>query len=326
MSLPWIQRTGLRAVANAASRQKLSILIYHRVLPELDPILQGDPDVHAFRANMDVVASIFNVLPLSEAIRGLRDRNLPPRAACITFDDGYADNADHALPVLQEYGLPATFFIASGLVEGGMMFNDRIAEAVRNMNPGNVDLSLFGLGTREIQTPEDRRALIVALVEAIKHQEGTARTEYVEALETLSPKSPPGALMMNHDQLRLLAASGMEIGGHTRTHPILTRIPDAEARAEIGEGREELETILREPVRLFAYPNGKPDQDYAQRHTRMVRDCAFEAAVSTAWGVSRPDRDPFQLARFTPWDATSLRFGARLIWNLSQTHPTLANS
>lgn len=326
MRLSWTQRTGLRLAASAASHRKLSILIYHRVLPELDPILQGDPDVQAFRANMDVVSKVFNVLPLSEAIRALRHGNLPPRAACITFDDGYADNVDHALPILQEYGLPATFFIASGLVGGGMMFSDRIAESVRNLPQGTVNLSFTGLGQHEIQSTGDRRWLIAAIVEAVKHLEGTARMECIEALEAQSPTALPRDLMMTQDQVRRLVESGMEVGGHTRTHPILTRIPDSEARAEIGEGREELESIVGEPVRLFAYPNGKPDQDYAQRHTHMARECGFEAAVSTAWGVSRPGRDPFQLARFTPWDATSFRFGARLIWNLSQTNPPLAMS
>ena len=88
------------------------------------------------------------------------------------------------------------------------------------------------------------------------------------------------------------------------------------AAAEIEEGKARLEAILGEPVRLFAYPNGVPQQDYAAEHARMARDCGFTAAVSTAWGAAGAQSDRFQLPRFTPWDRQRLRFGVRLMANL----------
>lgn len=300
---------------------RLSILIYHRVLSRPDPLLPGDPDAAVFHWQMQAVARLFNVLPLAEAVARLADGTLPPRAACVTFDDGYADNAEVALPILQELGVPATFFVAAGYLDGGMMFNDQVIESLRRLPGKEVDLVDVGLGVHRIATPDERASVAMKLIRAIKHLDSSERQEKVDALKTRCPEPLPDDVMMTTAQLQQLADAGMTIGGHTLSHPILTRIPDARAREEIGGGRETLEAILKQPVRLFAYPNGKPGQDYDARHVTMVRECGFGAAASTAWGVSTGLRDPYQLARFTPWDRTPLRFATRLVLNLRQTRP-----
>lgn len=110
--------------------------------------------------------------------------------------------------------------------------------------------------------------------------------------------------------------SGMEIGAHTVTHPILTRTSADAARNEIIECGRRLSDILRVPVRLFAYPNGKPGVDYASEHVRMVRDAGYAAAVSTSWGGATARSDIFQLPRFTPWDRAPDRFALRLVRNV----------
>ncbi len=88
------------------------------------------------------------------------------------------------------------------------------------------------------------------------------------------------------------------------------------ARREIADGRDVLEAIVRQPVRLFAYPNGKPNVDYPCAHVRMAKELGFVAAVSTAAGAARVGDPLHQLPRFTPWDRTPRRWGARLARNL----------
>ena len=68
---------------------------------------------------------------LEVALAQLRAGTLPPRAVVVIFDDGYADNFQVALPVLQHYRLPAAFFVAAGFLDGGCMFNDLVVEACR---------------------------------------------------------------------------------------------------------------------------------------------------------------------------------------------------
>ena len=127
---------------------------------------------------------------------------------------------------------------------------------------------------------------------------------------------------MRPEQVRGLRALGMDVGAHTVTHPILTRLSPDTARAEMHDSKQELERILGEPVRLFAYPNGVPEQDYAVEHAKMARECGFDAAVSTAWGAASMRSDRFQLPRFTPWDRARWRYGARLLANFNRTEQT----
>ena len=86
--------------------------------------------------------------------------------------------------------------------------------------------------------------------------------------------------------------------------------------SDIGQGLESLGEITGAPVRLFAYPNGRPLRDYRREHAALVRELGFDAAVSSAWGAARAGDDLYQIPRFTPWDRPNWRFGLRLAKNL----------
>jgi peptidoglycan/xylan/chitin deacetylase (PgdA/CDA1 family) len=108
----------------------------------------------------------------------------------------------------------------------------------------------------------------------------------------------------------------MEIGGHTHRHPILAKLDETEARAEIAAGKAWLEETLGTRVRLFAYPNGKPGADYLPEQAEIVHGLGFDAAVSTQRGVSTASTDRYQLRRFTPWDTNRTAYALRLLQNL----------
>jgi len=296
----------------------LSILIYHRVLPQPDPLFPGEVDRVEFDKQLALLKSRFTVLPLLDAVRLARAGRLPPRAACITFDDGYADNAEVALPLLQGHGLHATFFIATGFLNGGRMWNDSVIETVRRAPDGVLDATTLGLGSHPLHTIEDRRRAIPALIGQLKYLPMEERLRQVTRLSELAGGPLPDDLMMTTAQLHKLQAAGMGIGAHTVSHPILAKLPPEQAQREIGEGKQALEAMLGAPVTLFAYPNGKPGEDYLAEHVDMVRALGFEAAVSTARGAARKGPDMFQLPRFTPWDRSPRRFVLRLARNLTQ--------
>lgn len=301
----------------AGKNAKLSIVIYHRVLPEPD-LLTGEGGIAQFEKGLRYLVNNFNILSLSEAVEKLRSGTLPGRAACITFDDGYADNAEIALPLLQKYGVTATFFIASGFLDGGRMWNDTVIESVRRAKGDKLDLNVIGLGDHAITTLEQRQKTLNQLINKLKYLPHEARAAQVEKLSTVIAADLPDDLMMTSAQVRQLHDAGMEIGGHTLTHPILASIDDTAARTEITEGKAKLEAIIGTSLRLFAYPNGKPGKDYLPAHVRIVRDAGFEAAVSTAWGTARQDSDMLQLPRFTPWDKSEWRYVLRMVQNMRQ--------
>lgn len=309
-------RLPLSLMSPAGPRARLSILIFHRVLPAADPLLPELPTAAEFETTMRWVRAWFNVLPLPQAVARLDSGTLPSRAMAITFDDGYADNEELAAPILQRLGLTATFFVSTGYLGDGCMWNDRVIEALRATRRDRLDLASLGLGAFETTGAAQRRAAIHAILKAIKHLEPRARLDAVAAVEAAAGVGAPPRPMMSDEQVRRLREMGMQLGGHTVTHPILTRLDRDAARAEIAEGKRRLESLLDEPVELFAYPNGVPSQDYAAEHVAMVRECGFTAAVSTAWGAARASSDRYQLPRFTPWDRTRMRYGLRLLDNL----------
>lgn len=309
-------RTLLHCLSPGGPRGRLTVLIFHRVRASPDPLFPHEPDAQAFEQQMRWVRRWFEPLPLEEAVALLQAGRLPPRALCITFDDGYADNLTVALPILQRLGLPATFFIATGFLDGGIMWNDQVIEAVRQCQVDPLALDDLGLGVHPVGSDEQKRAAITALIAALKYLPPDARAEKLAALVERAGARLPRSLMLTSDQLRALRRAGMGIGAHTVHHPILARVGPQEAREEIVEGAGRLEALLGEPVRLFAYPNGKPGRDYTGEHVALVRTLGFAAAFSTAWGAARTGCDPFQIPRFTPWDRTRLRYGLRLAQNL----------
>ncbi|MCW8921773.1 MAG: polysaccharide deacetylase family protein [Sedimenticola sp.] len=307
----------LKLITSSGSRAKLSILNYHRVHSELDPINPGEVDAEAFNWQMDLISRNFNILKLGEAALLLKQGKLPERSLCVTFDDGYADNVDVALPILQHYSVPTTFFIATGYLDGGMMWNDVVIECIRKIPSDYIDLSEKKLGKYNLNNWDERHAAYSEIVKKIKHLSQSKRQELVEWLSSFVIAAELPELMMTSNQVQLLHECGMEIGGHTVSHPILSCIPDEQAEREIADGKRRLEEIIQDSVKVFAYPNGKPGQDYLPKHVNMVERLGFDAAVSTKWGVSTVKTDKNQLRRFTPWDKSPNRFMLRLLRNYS---------
>lgn len=310
----------LRLIGNVlgvvCGRQAFVVVNYHRVLAHPEPMLESEPDVQAFRWHMKLLASCFNVLPLGEALRRLEQGSLPARAICITFDDGYRSVHDLALPVLREFGLPATVFITSGVIGAGNMWNDRILHVVQSLPSGLLDLSDLGLGQYRLDSTETRKRVAGALSETGKYLPPNKRQALVDRLDRLSGRDQE-ALMLTPEMVLALDKGGIEIGAHTVSHPILTCLDDENAAHEIRVGKSQLEAIIGKPVGLFAYPNGKVGKDYDERHVGMVREAGFRAAFTTAVGAITAKSDPYQLPRSRPWDTSPLRFGLRLLYWLA---------
>jgi peptidoglycan/xylan/chitin deacetylase (PgdA/CDA1 family) len=306
---------------------RLNVLIFHRVLPSPDPLFPGEVDAARFERQMSMVAKAFQVLPLAMAARHLAQGSLPNRALAITFDDGYADNETIAMPILRRLRLPATFFVATGFLDGGRMWNDSVIECLRNTKKDSLDLTELGLGVVACSGLVERQAAIRKVIVAIKHKDLVARDAAVALLvKACGSPALSNRLMMTRSQVQSLHTVGMDIGAHTVNHPILRSLPDPAARQEIAEGRQVLRDLTGAEVRSLAYPNGRPDEDYDKRHTAMAKELGFELAVTTSKGVASEGDDLFQVPRFTPWDTDVRRWLARLTANQTQARFNVAQT
>ncbi len=314
-----MMRTAFSMLSPKGARARLSILIFHRVLPRQDPLFPSEVHAAVFDRMCSWVAAWFNVLPLDIAVAQLQDGSLPDRALAITFDDGYADNFDVALPILARHGLPATFYIATGFLDGGRMWNDTVIESVRLANRPALELASLGvdgLGLLPLGSTAQRQAAIAAILGRIKYRTTEERLRLVAAIAEHAGAVLPNDLMMRSDQVLGLHRAGMQIGAHTVSHPILAKLNAAHARREIGQSKQALEALLGERVGLFAYPNGVPGKDYSDETLALVRELGFDSAVTTGWGAARRGTNVFALPRFSPWDRTRSRYGLRLLRNL----------
>jgi len=280
--------------------------MYHRVLERPDPL---QAEIHLARV-MDMqfrtLKQFFKVLPLDEAAEMLSQGRLPPRAVSITFDDGYRDNHDLALPLLKRHGLSATFYVTSGYLNGGLIFHDVLVETIRHAATGTLDLGIDGVDRLPITDMASRVNAIQQLMGAMKYLPPKQRQQLSgRLLETLG-ENAPRSLMMSDEQVRELSRSGMGIGGHTTHHVILSKLTADAARDEIDTNRNTLSSIIDKPLTSFAYPNGKPGIDYDASHVELVREAGYRNAVSTLSAVGTRQASIHELPRFVLNETTSI--------------------
>lgn len=321
----WGLKSVLPTLLRTKGKQRLSILIYHRILPSFDFMRPDEPTVEQFDWQMELISRYMKPLSLNDALTQLEENRLPDNAICVTFDDGYADNEIYALPILKKWNIPATVFVSTDFLDGGIMWNDVVIEAIR-LCGNSLDLTSLGLGVCELHTNESRRKIAKEVLKTIKHKERKSRNEDVSTIASQALTSLPVNLMMSSQQVVKMFKSGVDIGGHTINHPILAKLSIQDAEKEIIDGKNYIESLIGRSIKFFAYPNGQPGEDYNLDHIEIVKKCGFKAAVSTTWGVSSTRTDKYQLARFTPWDKEPERFLFRLMVNQKNIIHDFTNS
>jgi peptidoglycan/xylan/chitin deacetylase (PgdA/CDA1 family) len=293
------------------ANNKLLVLTYHRVLADYDPVID-EVDAIQFTRQMETLAEYFNVVSLEKGLELMRAGMLPAGSVCITFDDGYRDNYDVALPILSALNLPATFFIATGYLGDGIMWNDVVRQAIKKTSLKEIDLQEFTLGKQSIDTEQKKVQIIEKLLGHIKYNDVGRRIELVNQLKDIAEVDSSERLMMTDQEVKELSCAGMEIGGHTVSHPILTCTNDDDARREIVEGKQYLENLLGKKLKFFAYPNGQIGKDYNEQHMRLVKEAGFSAALTTNNGVIDKDSGVFDLPRICIDHTTKFKFGVSL--------------
>lgn len=300
----WVGEAATRALSAALSpagvRSRLAVFCYHQVLANVDPLRPGEPNRAEFAADIEIIGRVFSVLPLAEAAKRLAAGTLPRCAASITFDDGYANNHEFAAPILEQAGLPATFFVTGGAIDKGVMWNDLVIEAVGRRRAAFVLDKALGLPEGPLAS-RSRAELVSAILGSLKYRAMSERWAAAAQIFRANVDEAFPRLMMTRAMVADLAKRGFDIGGHTMNHPILSKLADSLAEQEIEAGSRWVAEVTGFRPKSFAYPNGKPAVDFSFQHAEMAAEAGHELAVTTEWGLAHAETDVYRIPRLGPW-------------------------
>lgn len=314
-----VHRSGVRsAIATtrriAAGGRRVVVLGYHRVCDDFEAERQRGIESclisrDTFRAHVEFLAERFELATMSRAVDVLARRTTATRdLAVITFDDGYRDVLENALPVLREARAPATLYVSSGVVDqAGFFPHDRLFallerwvsdETMRQRASAYVLDALRFASRRGARTPK------AWLYELIRHRTPAELerlcTELMSAGEAICvPASTAAAL--DWDGVRELQAGGVEIGAHTISHCVLTHLPYSEVEQELRRSREAIENEIGRPVRHFAYCNGY----YNAQVIECLRRTGYASAVTTEDRLNVLGGDPYRIGRRVLWERSA---------------------
>jgi peptidoglycan/xylan/chitin deacetylase (PgdA/CDA1 family) len=312
---------GVLRVRSALRLPVLTVLTYHHVDdPKSDsPFDPGVADAtpQQFRRQMELVAKYGTPVTIDQVWKIVCQGHRPPRnPVLVTFDDGYRSCLEVAAPILQQVGLPATFFISTRFIDERRLFWwERVSvllSRLRSRGPRAIELSF----PRVAFHSADPAALDI-LTSLIKDTKGLDIERFLNELAVVFDVEWTSAderrfadeLIMTWDQVRALANAGMDIESHTRSHRVLQTVPVADLKGELDGARRDLEHQLRRPVRAIAYPVGRPvAADPTLRSA--VREAGYELGFSNASGTRMLLPGPLRALReIDPFDLGRLAMG-----------------
>jgi peptidoglycan/xylan/chitin deacetylase (PgdA/CDA1 family) len=282
--------------ARAFKRGGCRILMYHRFSADQSQLAVHCEHIRRYYqpVSMRQVAESFHGGPA-----------LPSNALAVTVDDGYRDFLLHGYPVFSRYEIPSTVFLITGFIDRELWpWWDQITYMFAHTRRSEISFAGLELHIAGDLFRVGNRAAF-ALKSVANSERLVKLKELQRKLEVELPHSAPAEYEpLSWNDVRQLSAAGVEFGGHTRTHPILSRVSaEAEVMSEIDDAKKRLDDQLGFPSLHFAYPNGTPG-DYTPQIVAVVRDCGFTTAVTAKPGLNYRGADPHELLRL--WANPSL--------------------
>ena len=261
---------GFQALCRRLTRRHVRALMYHR-FSSAGVSHDGHPDRATLAWQMARIVerhAVWSVARHHEAVVGSRpvDANCP---VVVTVDDGYRDVYKVAFPVFREYRIPAMIYVTTGFLDGSVWFWwDQLSHLFETAPVGFTELDHAGEVFRlDLMSEASRQATWNSTADRCRFLPNDRKLSLIgmiaRRLGVTIPTRPPDAYAaLAWSEVREMRQAGIEFGGHTVSHPILTRVDLAEARKEIAGSRRRLQDVLGEPIAWFCYPQGGP-ADYS---------------------------------------------------------------
>jgi peptidoglycan/xylan/chitin deacetylase (PgdA/CDA1 family) len=271
---------------------KVAILLFHRV-SEVKPSTVG-PDAQiavspsVFAEVMQQLVAHFQPLSLPDAVDRLRGGNaLPQRSVAVTFDDGFRDTLTTALPILEEYDVPATCYITSGFVDGSVVpYEYGLSCYVKQVD--HVELQWNGKKYQwRLDTLQKKKKCYHSITSIAKPLCYSGRRRLLESLrpqlyERVDVREASPSFMTPSEVAELAQHPLFTIGGHTHRHLLLSSLDHSDVRAEIQDGLDRLQEMVGSQTQHFSYPYG----GHTERIAEMVSNFNLRSAVTTQSSIA----------------------------------------
>ncbi len=270
-----------------------------------DGVVDATPD--ELDQHLALLRKYADPIGLDDVARFYDGGRLPNNPVLVTFDDGYRDNCEVALPILKRHGICATFFIATDYVTQRRVFWwDRLSYLVKRSLNDKLRVMYPRAMSLDVATPRARAIAIRDLLKLIKTTFGldlerflrelarAAAVPWDEALE----RRFADELVMSWDQVRALRAAGMSVQSHTRSHRVLQTLPSEDVLGELEGSRTDLERELDESIYAISYPAGHTIEDRADLR-RALQTAGYKLGFTNATGAQPVEEanDPYHVNR-----------------------------
>lgn len=273
-------------LARFLTKKHPKILMYHRIGNGED---YGSLTVSQFQDHLNIIRKHFNPVSLSSLVAQNEKRCVKNNSVAITFDDGYYDFAKYAFPLLMENDIPATIFITTGFVNGDLwLWPDQIKYAIDNTERNSLYLENFGVeimvAGNEVQAWNILSDYCLTVSE--NEKKSIIRIIFKKLGVDFPDFTPDSYRPLSWNQINEFISEGLEIGSHSVSHPILSKVNNNQLVTEIQSSRKSIIENTGVYPKGFCFPNGMPD-DFNEKVKIAVRDAGYEYAVA-----AYPDPDP----------------------------------
>lgn len=291
--LHFLLRTGFFQLAHLVCRRRIRILTYHRF---------GERHLTSkdFERQICFLNKHFSFLDLDSLLNFLRCKNLvPPYSVVLTVDDGYKDFYTVAFPILKKYSIPATVFLTTDFIDNKIwLWHDLLNYAIDNTRKTALTFQgrTFYLVHKKGKTSFKSYIDKICTRSRIPERD-TLISQLLNDLSVTIPEHPsPDYAPLSWNQIIEMSEFGISYGAHTCSHPILSMLSNHEAHEEILQSKKRIEDIMKRRISAFCYPNGK-ENDFNEEVKEIVKECQFECAMSTIYGMNDLHSDRYELRR-----------------------------
>ncbi|UCE24423.1 MAG: polysaccharide deacetylase family protein [Candidatus Zixiibacteriota bacterium] len=249
--------------------------------------------------------SAYSVISLAEYTEALRNQRDLYKTVVFTVDDGYRNFYLNSYPLFREYDYPATIFVTTDFIDRKVfLWWDKIEYAITTTTQPNLDLSEHNFGVFQLGTERQKALAVHRITEQCKlledHQRRAMVDRIVTSLDVDLGGQPSGKYEpLTWEEILKMNQHKIDFYPHTRTHPIMSRLPYEQKLAELTESKKILENRLGRTLDIFAYPNGKIE-DIDADTIKALRETGYSAAVTSIPGFNhtKVNNNLYMLHRF----------------------------